>query len=72
MSAVAVGRRERRGQDRDRRRLAGAVRAEQREELAGPDVEADAVDGVALPLLVTLRQALDVDHVVQPTRQAWT
>ena len=59
---AAAGRRERGGEDRDRRGLAGAVRAEQREELAGPDVEGDAVDGVALGLLVALRQVLDVDH----------
>src|SRR6185312_4503758 len=32
-------------QHQDRRRLAGAVRPEQAEDLAGPDLEVDAVDG---------------------------
>jgi hypothetical protein len=49
-------------QDRDRRGLPGAVRAEQREELARIDVERDAIDGVALRLPVALDQRLDVDH----------
>jgi hypothetical protein len=58
----ATGRRQRRGQDRDRRRLAGAVRTQQGEELAGAHVEADAVDGVALRFLVSLDEAVNVNH----------
>ena len=40
-----LGRQEQRRQDLDQRRLAGAVRAEQAEELAGLDLEVDAVEG---------------------------
>ena len=52
------GRREERGENLDERRLAGAVRAEQAEEFAGPHFERDAVErdelgrafaGVSLP-----------------------
>ena len=48
----ARGRRQQRRQHADERRLAGAVRAEQAEDLALFDGEADAVDGgeVAEPL----------------------
>jgi hypothetical protein len=47
----ARGLREGRREDRDRRRLARAVRAEEREQLARPDVEADVVDGGAADFL---------------------
>ena len=40
------GRRDRRGEHPDRRRLAGAVGAEQAEHLAGADLEVDALDGL--------------------------
>ena len=39
-------------EDLDRRGLAGAVRPEQREGLAAMDVEAHAVDGVVLPVVL--------------------
>ena len=55
---------QRRRQDRDRRRLAGAVRAEEGEQLARPDVEADVIDGRDVGLLVALGQVLDGDHGV--------
>jgi hypothetical protein len=55
------GLRQRRRQDRDRRRLAGAVRPEEGKELARPDVERDAVDGRVVGLLVALDQAVDLD-----------
>jgi len=58
---AAIGRRERRREDRQRRRLAGAVRAEQREELAGADVEGDAVDRVPIRLPIALDEVLDMD-----------
>ena len=49
-------------QDLERRRLPGAVRAEQREHLADLDREADALDGldraVGLPQLVSPRCAV--------------
>ena len=47
-------------EDLDGRRLAGAVRAEQPEDLAGGDLEADAADG--LDLAVRLAQAADLDR----------
>jgi hypothetical protein len=56
------GRREGGGQDGDRRRLPGAVRTEEREELAGAHVEADAVHRVAVGLPVALDESLDLDH----------
>ena len=46
--------------DLDGRRLARAVGAEQRDDLAGRDVERDAVDD--RPLAVALDQALDGDR----------
>ncbi len=46
-------------EDLDRRRLAGAVRPEQAEHLAGGDVEVDPVDGE--DLAVALDQAANVD-----------
>ena len=52
-------------EDFDGAGLAGAVRSEQAEHLAGKDLEVDAFDGGQRP--VTLRQALDGDsnrHVV--------
>ena len=42
--AVAARRQQQRGEDLDQRRLAGAVGAEQPEELAGGDLEVDAVE----------------------------
>ena len=47
-------------EDLDRRRLAGAVRAEQAEDLALPDLEADAAQG--LLLAVRLAQVADGDR----------
>jgi hypothetical protein len=58
----SAGRGERRREDRDRGGLARAVRAEQGEELARLDVERDAVDRVAVGLLVSLDEVLDADH----------
>src|SRR5262249_9272547 len=58
---ATVGRTEQRGEDPDRRRLAGAVRAEETEELAVADAERDAIhrsDG--LPIAAT---AVDLDEV---------
>src|SRR6185369_12552487 len=46
--------------DLDRRRLAGAVRAEQRDELARPDHEVDGVEH--RPAGIGLAQADDLDH----------
>ncbi len=60
-------RRERRGKDRDRRRLAGAIGPEQREELAGRDLEGDAIDRVAVRLAVALDEVEDVDHGAETT-----
>ena len=47
-------------EDLDGRRLAGAVRAEQAEDLAAGDLEVDAVDGDEVA--VALGQAADADH----------
>jgi hypothetical protein len=46
-------------QDRDDRRLAGAIRAKQGEELAGLDSKRNAIDGVLSRATVALRQLLD-------------
>src|SRR5579862_2109104 len=51
-----------RRQDADRRRLPGAVRAEEAEDLARVDLERDAVDGVHLGLRVALDEVLDADE----------
>src|ERR1700686_4154524 len=56
----ARGWRQRGGQDGDRRCLAGPVRTEQGEELAGLDVEAHAVDGVARSLAIAFDQVADL------------
>jgi hypothetical protein len=55
----AVGRDER-GEDVDERRLAGAVRAEQADDLAGPNLEVDAVEHRVLS--ERLGDPGDVDH----------
>ena len=52
--------------DLDRRRLAGAVRAQQPEALAGGDVEVDAVDGN--DLLVSLAKITDPQRLRRPGR----
>jgi hypothetical protein len=54
---------ERRREDRDRRRLARAIRSEEREQLARPHGEADAVDRVELRALVALHQIGHDDRV---------
>jgi hypothetical protein len=55
------GRRPHRGREHpDRRRLAGAVRAEQPERLARLDVEADSCEGDD-PSAIRLRQRSDLD-----------
>jgi hypothetical protein len=43
-------------------RLAGAVRAEEAEDLAGGDVEGDVVDGDHV--VEALRESLDLDHPI--------
>ena len=48
-------------QDRDGRRLAGAVRPEQGKELTRLDREGDPVDGIRLALSVSLDEILDLD-----------
>jgi hypothetical protein len=56
-------------EDLDRRRLAGAVGAEEREHLACVDVQVDPPDGLDVP--VGLAEALDLDHrchAVEATR----
>src|SRR5438067_9670419 len=50
------------GEDRDGGGLAGAVRPQQREELARTNLEGDPVDGIAVGLLVTLDQVSNLDH----------
>ena len=49
------------GQDRDDRRLTGAVRTEQGEELARGDGEGDAVDGVCLGPFIALGEIPHLD-----------
>jgi hypothetical protein len=48
------------GQDPHGRRLAGAVRAEEAEDLAALDAEADVVDG--RDTAISLREVLDLNH----------
>ena len=68
----AARRLEQRRQHLDRRRLAGAVRAEEREDLAGLDLERHVVDGadgfVGLRVAEDLAQALHFDHGRSPLR----
>src|SRR5262245_25410523 len=58
-AGVAAAGSEERGQHRQGRRLAGAVRAEQTEELAPPDLEIDPPD--RLDCAIVVRQSLDLD-----------
>ena len=57
---AAAGRRQQRGQDPDRGRLAGAVRAEQAEHGAGLDLQVDPAERLDVP--VGLPQPLDLDR----------
>ena len=57
---LALGRRHVAGQDAHRRRLAGAVRPEEAEDLAALDAEADVVDGG--DAAVAFREVLNLDH----------
>ena len=59
---------QRRGQNRDRGRLARAVRTKEGEELALAHVEADVVDGVDVGLLVSLNKVLDFDNILHGIR----
>ena len=60
----ALGGRHEAGEDAHRRRLAGAVRAEEAEDLAALDAEADVVD--RRDAAVAFREVLDLDHVGTP------
>ena len=59
---ASTGRGKGRREDRDHGCLPRPVRPEQDEELAGLDLERDAVDGVLLGLLVALDEIFDADH----------
>src|SRR5713226_1669855 len=55
-------RRQRRGEDGDGRRLAGAVGPEQREEFAWLDREGNSVDRVDLAFSIALDEVTDLDR----------
>src|SRR6185295_724623 len=63
-NGFALGRRHVAGQYPHRRRLAGAVRAEEAEDLAPLDAEADVLDGGYAA--ITFREVLDLDHGRSP------
>jgi hypothetical protein len=64
---AARGRPRQAGEDADQRRLAGAVRAEQAEELALLDVEADVVEGAH----VAARRGVRLGDVGRTRWPAW-
>ena len=67
--ALTGGRRQQRGEHQHRRRLAGAVRAQEAVDLARRDLEVDAVDGADAALELA-HEALDEDAVVACTSSA--